>query len=144
MIAKATACEAGVNFIQAAGSEFIEMYVGVGAKRVREIFQQARQSSPCILFIDEVECIGIKRSSSYERPNAEQLSTLDQLLNEMDGFLGSENVVVLAATNKYTMLDDALLRPGRFDRKIKIGLPDSQTRFDILQLSLASKSHTIT
>ena len=99
MLAKATACEAGVNFIECSGSEFIEMFVGVGARRVRDIFQQARENSPCILFIDEIECLAIKRGFISDRSNMEHHTTLNQLLTEMDGFRKTENIVVLGATN---------------------------------------------
>lgn len=98
------------------------MYVGVGARRVRDIFKQARELSPCILFIDEIECLGMKRNQSMNY-HAENLTTIDQLLTEMDGFNDQSRVVVLAATNKHTMLDEALMRPGRFDRKIAVELP---------------------
>lgn len=144
MLAKATACEAGVNFIECTGSEFIEMFVGVGARRVRDIFQQARDHSPCILFIDEIECLAIRRGFVSDRSNMEHHTTLNQLLTEMDGFRRSENVVVLGATNKHQLLDEAILRPGRFDRKVTVGLPDRSTRLEILFLGLSSRKHSTT
>lgn len=141
MLAKATACEAGVNFIECTGSEFIEMFVGVGAKRVRDIFSQARTQEPCILFIDEIECLAIRRGFISDRSNMEHHTTLNQLLTEMDGFHRSDNIVVLGATNQHQLLDEAILRPGRFDRKITVGLPDRATRAEILLLGLASRKH---
>ena len=141
MLAKATACEAGVNFIECSGSEFIEMFVGVGARRVRDIFQQARENSPCILFIDEIECLAIRRGFISDRSNMEHHTTLNQLLTEMDGFRKADNIVVLGATNKHQLLDEAILRPGRFDRKVTVGLPDRSTRMEILMLGLASRKH---
>lgn len=141
MLAKATACEAGVNFIECSGSEFIEMFVGVGARRVRDIFQQARENAPCILFIDEIECLAIKRGFISDRSNMEHHTTLNQLLTEMDGFRKTENIVVLGATNKHLLLDEAILRPGRFDRKITVGLPDRETRIEILTLGLVTRKH---
>lgn len=144
MLAKATACEAGVNFIECSGSEFIEMFVGVGARRVRDIFQQARENSPCILFIDEIECLAIRRGFISDRSNMEHHTTLNQLLTEMDGFRNADNIVVLGATNKHQLLDEAILRPGRFDRKVTVSLPDRATRMEILTLSLATRKHETT
>jgi cell division protease FtsH len=143
MLAKAVATEANVNFIQTVGSEFIEMYVGVGARRVRDMFEQARAKSPCILFIDEIDAIGMKRSASSDRSNTEYVSTLDQLLAEMDGFSPSDRIVVIAATNRHTLLDEAILRSGRFSRKISVFLPDKETRLHILNINLASRAHKI-
>jgi cell division protease FtsH len=143
LLAKATAGEAGVNFISATGSEFVEMYVGLGARRVRDIFKQARKNAPCILFIDEIEGIAIKRMSSYEKSSMEYHSTLNQLLTEMDGFKETENIVVIGATNKQDMLDEAIVRPGRLDWKIFVDLPDQDTRFEILQLHLSKRSNSV-
>jgi cell division protease FtsH len=139
MLAKATASESGVNFIQTSGSEYMEMFVGVGAKRVRDIFQQARSNSPCILFIDEIETLAIKRGAGSDKANLEYLSTLNQLLTEMDGFVSSDKIVVLGATNNQNMLDEAILRPGRFDRKIVVKPPNKQARLQILNLHLKNK-----
>lgn len=143
MLAKAVATEAKVNFIQTVGSEFIEMYVGVGARRIRDMFQQARSKSPCILFIDEIDAIGMKRSASTDRSNTEYISTLDQLLAEMDGFSPSDRIVVIAATNRHTLLDEAILRSGRFSRKIPVYLPDKDTRLHILNINLTDRAHKI-
>ena len=143
MLAKATANEAGVNFIQTTGSEYIEIFVGVGAKRVREIFAQARENSPCILFIDEIESLAMKRESGSDKANLEHLTTINQLLTEMDGFVGSEKIVVLAATNNHRMIDEAILRPGRFDRKIMIKTPDVQERVQIFNLHLKNRQHKL-
>lgn len=143
MLAKAVATEAGVNFIQTTGSEFIEMFVGVGAKRVRDIFKQARENSPCILFIDEVDSLAARRGVASDRSNMEQHNTVNQLLTEMDGFNPTEKIVVLAATNNHTMLDEAILRPGRFDRKIGVNLPEYETRVEILKLNLNNREHVI-
>jgi cell division protease FtsH len=139
LLAKATAGEAGVNFISATGSEFVEMYVGLGARRVRDIFKQARANSPCILFIDEIEGIAVKRMSQAEKSSMEYHSTLNQLLTEMDGFKESENIVVIGATNKQDMLDEAIVRPGRLDWKIFVDLPDEPTRLEILKIHLAKR-----
>lgn len=143
MLAKATATEAGVNFIQTTGSEYIEIFVGVGAKRVREIFAQARMNSPCILFIDEIESLAMKRESGPDKANLEHLTTINQLLTEMDGFIGSEKIVVLAATNNHRMIDEAILRPGRFDRKIMIKTPDVKERIEIFKLHLRNRQHRL-
>ena len=143
MLAKATATEAGVNFIQTTGSEYIEVFVGIGAKRVRDIFDQARQNSPCILFIDEIESLAMKRGVGADKANLEHLTTINQLLTEMDGFVGSEQIVVLAATNNHTMLDEAILRPGRFDRKIMAKKPKKAARLEILKLHLRNKQHSL-
>jgi cell division protease FtsH len=136
MLAKAVANEAGVNFIQTIGSEFIQMYVGVGPMRIRNLFEKARKNKPCIIFIDEIDSLGMKRSSSSEPSSTEYISTLDTLLAEMDGFTPSDEIVVIGATNRHITLDEALLRSNRFDRKIQVGLPDYATRLEILNLNL--------
>jgi len=135
MFAKAIAGESGVPFMYVSGSEFVEMYVGVGAARVRDMFAKAREASPCVVFIDEIDAVGKKRSNSDK--NSERDQTLNQILVEMDGFnsLGSD-VIVIGATNRLETLDDALLRPGRFDKHVSVDLPDREGRFKILDLSL--------
>jgi len=143
MLAKAVATEAGVNFIQTSGSEYIELFVGVGAKRVRDVFTQARENSPCIIFIDEVDSLALQRGAMSDKSNMELHSTVNQLLSEMDGFVQSDKIVVLAATNKHTILDDAILRPGRFDRKIQVSLPEYETRLQILKFNLANRQNEI-
>ncbi|VDO03214.1 unnamed protein product [Rodentolepis nana] len=135
LLAKATAGEANVPFLSVSGSEFLEMFVGVGPKRVRDMFNQARSKAPCILFIDEIDAIGGKRSGS-SFGHQERENTLNQLLVEMDGFTTQENVVVLAATNRIDILDPALLRPGRFDRQIYVSLPDIKGRASIFKVHL--------
>lgn len=136
LLAKATAGEADVPFLSVSGSEFQEMFVGVGPSRVRDMFEMARKRAPCILFIDEIDAIGRKRTGRNMGGNAEQENTLNQLLVEMDGFDTTENVVVLAATNRIDILDKALLRPGRFDRQIYVALPDIKGRASIFQVHL--------
>ncbi|AVO26164.1 ATP-dependent zinc metalloprotease FtsH [Megasphaera elsdenii] len=132
MLAKAVAGEAGVPFFPIAGSEFVEMFVGMGASKVRDLFQQAKQKAPCIIFIDEIDAIGQKRTGNA-MSNSEREQTLNQLLTEMDGFNADDNVVILAATNRPESLDPALLRPGRFDRRVPVELPDLAGREAILQ-----------
>ena len=132
MLAKAVAGEAGVPFFPMAGSEFVEMFVGMGASKVRDLFQQAKQKAPCIIFIDEIDAIGQKRTGNA-MGNSEREQTLNQLLTEMDGFNADDNVVILAATNRPESLDPALLRPGRFDRRVPVELPDLAGREAILQ-----------
>jgi cell division protease FtsH len=134
LLARATAGEAKVPFFSASGSEFIEMIVGVGASRVRELFEDARKVAPSIIFIDEIDTIGRSRSGTTVGGHDEAEQTLNQILTEMDGFTGSEGVVVLAATNRPDVLDPALLRPGRFDRTITVNAPDRKGRADILQV----------
>lgn len=134
LLAKAVAGEAGVPFFSIAGSEFVEMFVGRGAARVRDLFKEARKSAPCIIFIDEVDTIGKKRDGSGISGNDEREQTLNQLLAEMDGFDGSKGIVLLAATNRPDSLDPALTRPGRFDRRIPVELPDLEGREAILKL----------
>ena len=134
LLAKAVAGEANVPFFSIAGSEFVEMFVGRGAAKVRDLFKQANDKAPCIVFIDEIDTIGKKRDGQFSGGNDEREQTLNQLLTEMDGFDGSKGVVVLAATNRPESLDPALLRPGRFDRRIPVELPDLQGRIDILKV----------
>ncbi len=134
LLAKAVAGEAGVPFFSIAGSEFVEMFVGRGAARVRDLFKEARKNAPCIIFIDEVDTIGKKRDGGGLSGNDEREQTLNQLLAEMDGFDGSKGIVLLAATNRPDSLDPALTRPGRFDRRIPVELPDLEGREAILKL----------
>lgn len=136
LLAKATAGEANVPFITVSGSEFLEMFVGVGPARVRDMYKQARQNAPCILFIDEIDAVGRKRSARNIGGHSEQENTLNQLLVEMDGFQSDSGVVVLAATNRMDMLDPALLRPGRFDRQIYVPAPDIKGRASIFKVHL--------
>ena len=134
MLAKAVAGESNVPFFSISGSEFVEMFVGMGASKVRDLFRQAKEKAPCIVFIDEIDAIGQKRNSGNLGGNDEREQTLNQLLSEMDGFDGSKGVVILAATNRPESLDKALLRPGRFDRRIPVELPDLQGREAILKV----------
>ena len=134
LLAKAVAGEANVPFFSIAGSEFVEMFVGMGASKVRDLFEQAEKNAPCIVFIDEIDTIGKKRDSGGMASNDEREQTLNQLLTEMDGFDGSKGVIILAATNRPDSLDPALLRPGRFDRRNPVELPDLQGRIDILKV----------
>ena len=137
MLAKAVAGEADVPFFSISGSEFDEMFVGMGAAKVRDLFKQANEKAPCIVFIDEIDAVGKKRESGQIGGNDEREQTLNQLLSEMDGFDGSKGVVILAATNRPESLDPALLRPGRFDRRIPVELPDLKGREDILKVHAA-------
>jgi len=137
LLAKATAGEADVSFISATGSQFVEMYVGVGASRVREIFEEAESKKPCIIFIDEIDAIGQQRAEYGG--NSERDQTLNQLLTNMDGFDESDGIIVMAATNRADILDNALTRPGRFDRKVTVGLPDREGRKQILDVHLKNK-----
>ncbi|MCL2383664.1 MAG: AAA family ATPase [Oscillospiraceae bacterium] len=138
LIARAIAGEANVPFIQMSGSEFIEMFAGLGASRVRKLFERAKKMSPCIVFIDEIDAIGARRTSA-SGAETENNQTLNQLLVEMDGFQKGETVIVLAATNRPEMLDKALLRPGRFDRQITIAAPDVKGREEILKIHSRNK-----
>lgn len=134
LLAKAVAGEAHVPFFSLAGSDFIELYVGVGASRVRDLFKEAEKNAPCIIFIDEIDAIGRSRDSKYGGGNEEREQTLNQLLSEMDGFDGKKGIIILAATNRPEILDKALLRPGRFDRRIIVDKPDLKGRTDILKV----------
>jgi len=137
LLARAVAGEAGVPFLSVSGSEFVQVFVGVGAARVRDMFRTARENAPCIIFIDEIDAIGRQRGSSMGNDEREQ--TLNQLLVEMDGCDGNAGVITLAATNRIDVLDEALVRAGRFDRKITVGLPDARGRFDILKVHARNK-----
>ena len=134
LLAKAVAGEAGVPFFSMSGSDFVEMFVGVGASRVRDMFEQGRQNAPCIIFIDEIDAVGGSRGTGMGGGNDEREQTLNQLLVEMDGFDGMEGIIVIAATNRPDVLDPALLRPGRFDRHVTIPLPDVKGREEILNI----------
>ena len=139
LLARATAGEAGVQFLSISGSDFVEMYVGVGASRVRDLFAQAKKVAPAIIFIDEIDAVGRKRGSGLGGGHDEKEQTLNQLLVEMDGFARTEGVIVLAATNRPDILDPALLRPGRFDRQIYVGAPDAKGRQEILKVHTKDK-----
>ena len=136
LLAKAIAGEAKVPFFSISGSDFVEMFVGVGASRVRDMFEQARKHAPCIIFIDEIDAVGRHRGAGMGGGHDEREQTLNQLLVEMDGFEGHEGIIVIAATNRPDVLDKALLRPGRFDRRVTVGLPDLKGRADILKVHL--------
>lgn len=139
LLARAVAGEAGVQFLSISGSDFVEMYVGVGASRVRDLFEQAKKIAPSIIFIDEIDAVGRKRGSGLGGGHDEKEQTLNQLLVEMDGFGRNEGVIVMAATNRPDILDPALLRPGRFDRQIYVGAPDAKGREDILKVHAKGK-----
>ena len=139
LLAKAVAGEADTAFLSISGSDFVEMYVGVGASRVRDLFEQAKKQSPAIVFIDEIDAVGRQRGSGLGGGHDEREQTLNQLLVEMDGFAANEGVVVLAATNRVDILDPALLRPGRFDRQVFVGLPDIKGREEILKIHARGK-----
>ena len=139
LLAKAVAGEAGVGFLSISGSDFVELYVGVGASRVRDLFEQAKKDCPAIVFIDEIDAVGRQRGTGLGGGHDEREQTLNQLLVEMDGFAANEGVVVLAATNRADVLDPALLRPGRFDRQIYVGLPDIRGREEILHVHAKNK-----
>lgn len=138
-ISKATAGEAGVPFFTISGSDFVEMFVGVGASRVRDLFEQAKKNAPCIIFIDEIDAVGRKRGAGLGGGNDEREQTLNQLLVEMDGFDENAGIIILAATNRPDVLDPALLRPGRFDRQIVIGMPDVKAREEIFKVHTKNK-----
>lgn len=139
LLAKAVAGEAGVGFLSISGSDFVELYVGVGASRVRDLFEQAKKTAPAIVFIDEIDAVGRQRGTGVGGGHDEREQTLNQLLVEMDGFSANEGVIVLAATNRADVLDPALLRPGRFDRQVYVGLPDIRGREEILKVHVRGK-----
>ncbi len=139
MLARAVAGEADVPFFSISGSEFVEMFVGVGASRVRDLFSKAKKNAPCIIFVDEIDAVGRRRGSGMGGGHDEREQTLNQILVEMDGFEQGQNVIVLAATNRADVLDPALLRPGRFDRRVNIGLPDRKDREAILKVHFGKK-----
>ena len=139
LLARAVAGEAGVSFLSASGSEFIEMFVGVGASRVRKLFEKANENSPCVIFIDEIDAIGRQRGAGVNTGNDEREQTLNQILTNMDGFTATTGIIVMAATNRADILDSALLRPGRFDRKVKVPLPDLEGRKQIFGVHTRNK-----
>ena len=139
LLAKAIAGEAGVPFFSISGSEFVEMFVGVGASRVRDLFKKAKENSPCIIFIDEIDTVGRQRGTGIGGGNDEREQTLNQLLTEMDGFEGNTGIIVIAATNRVDVLDAALLRPGRFDRQVTVDVPDVKGRLEILNVHARNK-----
>ena len=139
LLAKAIAGEAGVPFFSISGSEFVEMFVGVGASRVRDLFKKAKENAPCIIFIDEIDAVGRQRGAGIGGGNDEREQTLNQLLTEMDGFEGNTGIIVIAATNRVDVLDSALLRPGRFDRQIMVDPPDVKGRLEILEVHARNK-----
>ena len=139
LLAKAVAGEAGVPFFSISGSEFVEMFVGVGASRVRDLFEQAKANAPCIVFIDEIDAVGRQRGAGLGGGNDEREQTLNQLLTEMDGFEGNTGIIIIAATNRPDVLDSALLRPGRFDRQVMVDLPSYRGRLGILQVHARNK-----
>ena len=139
LLARAVAGEAGVPFFSASGSQFIEMFVGVGASRVRELFQKAEKETPCVIFIDEIDAVGRQRGAGLAGGNDEREQTLNQILTNMDGFTKSTGIIVLGATNRADILDNALTRPGRFDRKIMVGLPDATGRREIMNVHFKNK-----
>nr|YP_010850899.1 Cell division protein FTSH [Lophurella mutabilis]WGH13504.1 Cell division protein FTSH [Lophurella mutabilis] len=139
LLAKAIAGEANVPFFSISGSEFVEMFVGVGASRVRDLFKKAKENAPCIIFIDEIDAVGRQRGTGIGGGNDEREQTLNQLLTEMDGFEGNTGIIVVAATNRADILDSALLRPGRFDRQVSVDIPDFKGRLDILNVHAKNK-----
>merc|ERR1712070_1193838 len=139
LLAKAIAGEAGVPFFSISGSEFVEMFVGVGASRVRDLFKKAKENAPCIVFVDEIDAVGRSRGTGVGGGNDEREQTLNQLLTEMDGFEGNTGVIVVAATNRADILDPALLRPGRFDRQVSVDVPDLKGRIEILKVHAKNK-----
>jgi cell division protease FtsH len=139
LLAKAIAGEAGVPFFSISGSEFVEMFVGVGASRVRDLFKKAKENAPCIIFIDEIDAVGRQRGAGIGGGNDEREQTLNQLLTEMDGFEGNTGIIILAATNRPDVLDNALLRPGRFDRQVTVDAPDIKGRLEILSVHARDK-----
>ena len=139
LLAKAIAGEAGVPFFSLSGSEFVEMFVGVGASRVRDLFKRAKENSPCIIFIDEIDAVGRQRGAGVGGGNDEREQTLNQLLTEMDGFEGNSGIIIIAATNRADVLDSALLRPGRFDRQVQVDVPDIKGRISVLKVHARNK-----
>ena len=139
LLAKAIAGEAGVPFFSLSGSEFVEMFVGVGASRVRDLFKRAKENSPCLIFIDEIDAVGRQRGAGIGGGNDEREQTLNQLLTEMDGFEGNSGIIIIAATNRPDVLDSALMRPGRFDRQVSVDAPDIQGRLSILKVHSRNK-----
>merc|ERR1719197_1987628 len=139
LLARAVAGEAGVPFFSISGSEFVEMFVGVGASRVRDLFEQAKKNAPCIVFIDEIDAVGRQRGAGLGGGNDEREQTLNQLLTEMDGFEGNTGIIIVAATNRPDVLDAALMRPGRFDRQVTVDRPDLQGRVRILKVHSKGK-----
>ena len=139
LLAKAIAGEAGVPFFSISGSEFVEMFVGVGASRVRDLFKKAKENAPCIIFIDEIDAVGRQRGAGIGGGNDEREQTLNQLLTEMDGFEGNTGIIIIAATNRPDVLDSALLRPGRFDRQVSVDAPDIKGRLEILDVHARNK-----
>ncbi|MDB9304445.1 MULTISPECIES: ATP-dependent zinc metalloprotease FtsH2 [Cyanophyceae] len=139
LLAKAIAGEAGVPFFSISGSEFVEMFVGVGASRVRDLFKKAKDNAPCIIFIDEIDAVGRQRGAGIGGGNDEREQTLNQLLTEMDGFEGNTGIIIIAATNRPDVLDSALLRPGRFDRQVTVDAPDIKGRLEVLQVHSRNK-----
>ena len=139
LLARAVAGEAGVPFFEASGSQFIEMFVGVGASRVRDLFDKAKKETPCVIFIDEIDAVGRQRGAGFAGGNDEREQTLNQILTNMDGFTGSTGIIVLGATNRADILDNALTRPGRFDRKVMVGLPDEDGRRKIMDVHFRNK-----
>jgi cell division protease FtsH len=139
LLAKAIAGEAGVPFFSISGSEFVEMFVGVGASRVRDLFKKAKDNAPCIIFIDEIDAVGRQRGAGIGGGNDEREQTLNQLLTEMDGFEGNSGIIIIAATNRSDVLDSALLRPGRFDRQVMVDVPDVKGRLEVLQVHARNK-----
>jgi len=139
LLAKAIAGEAGVPFFSISGSEFVEMFVGVGASRVRDLFKKAKENAPCIIFIDEIDAVGRQRGAGIGGGNDEREQTLNQLLTEMDGFEGNSGIIIIAATNRADVLDAALLRPGRFDRQVMVDTPDIKGRLEILSVHARNK-----
>src|SRR5439155_509475 len=139
LLARAVAGEAGVPFFSISGSDFVEMFVGVGASRVRDLFEQAKQNSPCIIFMDEIDAVGRHRGAGLGGGHDEREQTLNQLLVEMDGFEAKDNIIMIAATNRPDILDPALLRPGRFDRQIAVDRPDRKGRAKILEVHTRGK-----